>query len=148
MQAIDGIKVAANAAVDRAYDGAGLERLLGRTDATIKELEAQNEGGDDPPPQWLPEELHHAQALRERVRLAMEGLTRQRLKRVNLTDEDAQLMKGRQGIMSAPWQCRTGHRGPLSILECLMVDAAKVLIYFAQGRESWGKDAEAPADDE
>ncbi len=53
-------KVAANAAGDRTYDGAGLERLLARTDATIKELEAQNEGGDDPPPPRLPEELHTA----------------------------------------------------------------------------------------
>ncbi len=60
VQAIDGTKVAANAAGDRTYDEAGLERLLARTDATIKELEAQNEGGDDPPPPRLPEELHSA----------------------------------------------------------------------------------------
>ncbi len=101
VQAIDGTKVAANAAGDRTYDEAGLERLLARTDATIKELEAQNEGGDDPPPSRLPEELHQVQALRERVHLAMEHLTQQGLRRVNLTDEDAQLMKGRQGIMPA-----------------------------------------------
>ncbi len=31
----------------------------------------------------------------------MEHLTQQGLRRVNLTDEDAQLMKGRQGIMPA-----------------------------------------------
>ena len=67
VQAIDGTKVAANAAGDRTYDGASLERLLIRTDATIKELEAQNEGGDDLPPPRLPEELHQAQVLRERV---------------------------------------------------------------------------------
>ncbi len=60
VQAIDGTQVAANAAGDRTYDAAGLERLLARTDATIKELEAQNEGGDDPPPPRLPEELHSA----------------------------------------------------------------------------------------
>ena len=60
VQALDGTKVAANAAGDRTYDGAGLERLLARTDATIKELEAQNEGGDDPPPPRLPEELYSA----------------------------------------------------------------------------------------
>ncbi len=101
VQAIDSTKVAANAAGDRTYDGAGLERLLARTDATIKELEAQNEGGDDPPPPRLPEELHQAQVLRERVQWAMEHLTQQGLRRVNLTDEDAQLMKGRQGIMPA-----------------------------------------------
>jgi hypothetical protein len=29
------------------------------------------------------------------------------------------------------------------LLECIMVDSAKVVIYFAQERESWGKDIEA-----
>ncbi len=101
VQAVDGTKVAANAAGDRTYDGAGLERLLARTDATIKELEAQNEGGNDPPPPRLPDALRQAQVLRERVHLAMEHLNNQGLRRVNLTDEDAQLMKGRQGIMPA-----------------------------------------------
>ncbi len=101
VQAVDGTKVAANAAGDRTYDAIGLERLLAQTEAAIRDLEAQNEGGDDLPPPRLPEELHQAQVLRERVQSAMDHLTRQGLRRVNLTDEDAQLMKGRQGIMPA-----------------------------------------------
>ena len=101
VQAVDGTKVAANAAGDRTYDATGLERLLAQTEAAITDLEAQNEGGDDLPPPRLPEELHQAQVLRERVQSAMDHLTRQGLRRVNLTDEDAQLMKGRQGIMPA-----------------------------------------------
>ena len=100
VQAVDGTKVAANAAGDRTYDATGLERLLAH-EAAIRDLEAQNEGGDDLPPPRLPEELHQAQVLRERVPSAMDHLARQGLRRVNLIDEDAQLMKGRQGIMPA-----------------------------------------------
>ena len=50
-QAIDGTKLQANAAKDRTYDAKGLQRLLERTSTVIKELEKQNEAGDDPP--WL-----------------------------------------------------------------------------------------------
>ena len=100
VQALDGTKIAANAAGDQTYDMAKLERLLAKTEGAIEELEAQNEGGDDPPPARLPAELQQAQVLRERVQDAMSRLTQHhRITRVNLTDQDAQLMKGRQGIM-------------------------------------------------
>ena len=100
VQALDGTKIAANAARDQTYDAAGLERLLAKAEAAIENLEAQNEGGDDPPPPRLPAELQQAQALRERIGNAMNRLAQNdRLTLVNLTDEDAQLMKGRQGIM-------------------------------------------------
>jgi transposase len=100
VQAVDGTKIAANAAGDRTYDMAGLARLLARTEAAIGDLEAHNERGDDPPPPRLPAELQQTQALRERIQDAMNNLAQdQSLRRVNLTDGDAQLMKGRQGIM-------------------------------------------------
>jgi len=100
VQALDGTKIAANAAGDQTYDAAGLERLLAKTEAAIENLEAQNEGGDDPPPPRLPAELQRTQTLRERIGHAMNRLAQDhRLTRVNLTDQDAQLMKGRQGIM-------------------------------------------------
>ena len=79
VQAVDGTKVAANAAGDRTYDVTGLERLLAQTEAAIRDLEAQNEGGDDLPPPRLPQKLHKAQVLRERVHSAMDHLTRQGL---------------------------------------------------------------------
>ncbi len=101
VQAVDGTKIAANAAGDRTYDAAGLRRLLERTEAAIAQLEAQNEGGDDPPPPRLPEELQRAQALRQQVRDAMSRLSpHERRSRVNLTDDDSQLMKGRGGIIT------------------------------------------------
>jgi transposase len=101
VQAVDGTKIAANAAGDRTYDAASLQRLLNRTEAAISELEAQNEGGDDSPPPRLPEALQTAKKLHQRVKDAMNHLTQQeKMKRVNLTDEDAQLMKGRSGIIT------------------------------------------------
>ena len=55
-----------------------------------------------PPPPRLPAELQRAQTLRERIQHAMNRLAQDnRLTRVNLTDEDARLMKGRQGIIPA-----------------------------------------------
>ncbi len=102
LQAVDGTKIAANAAGDQTHDRDGLQRLLERTEAAITELEAQNVTDDDPTPPRLPKELGRAQALRERVRDAMDRLSKPGSpKRVNLTDKDAQLMKGRQGIQPA-----------------------------------------------
>ena len=101
VQAVDGTKIPANAAKDRTYDAAGLQRLLNRTEATIAELEAQNESGGDPPPPRLPEALRQAEARRAKVRAAMERLSqRERSRHVNLTDGDAQFMKSRHGIVA------------------------------------------------
>ncbi len=100
VQAVDGTKVAANAAGDQTYDAAKLERLLAKTEDAIGELESQNEGGDEPSPPHLPAELLQAQVLKERIQRAMNRLAQDsQLTRVNLTDNDAQLMKGRQGII-------------------------------------------------
>ena len=68
---------------------------------TIVDLEAQNEAGEDTAVAHLPEELADKEVLREQVRQAMDDLTSQkRHKRINLTDPDARLMKGRQGIVA------------------------------------------------
>lgn len=100
--AVDGTKIAANAAGDQTYDASKLERLLARAEAAISDLEIQNEGGDDPPPPQLTLELKKAQALREPVRQALDRLAGDhRFCRVNLKHKDAQLMKGQQGILSA-----------------------------------------------
>jgi transposase len=96
--AIDGTKVSGNAARERTYDAAGLERLLGRLDAAIADLEAQNEAGPDDEPPALPPALRRASALRTRVATALaqvqapDGPTR-----LNLTDADAVLLSTRQG---------------------------------------------------
>lgn len=99
VQAVDGTKVAGNAATGRVYDRAGLEQLLERTDKAISDLEAQNEGGGDPPPPNLPKELRQADQLRERVLAARRSLEEQGKARINLTDPDAGFMRGSQGYV-------------------------------------------------
>ncbi len=98
IQVVDGTKVAANATGNQTCDLARLEKLLARTEDAISELEAQNISGDEPSPSHLPAELQQAQVLRERIQHAISRLARDHhITRVNLTDQDAQLMKGRQG---------------------------------------------------
>lgn len=100
LQAIDGTKIEANASRHRTYDREGLQRLLEKTEAAIKDLEEQNEAGNDPLPTSLPKELVKAQRLRAEVKAAMEKLTTEGEKRVNLSDGDAKLMKGNHGIIA------------------------------------------------
>ena len=101
VQAVDGTKVVANASVNRSYDAAGLSGLLKRLERVIADLESQNEAGEDAAGAHLPEELANKEALRERVRQALDDLVSQkRHKRINLTDPEARLMKGRQGIVA------------------------------------------------
>ena len=70
-----------------------------RVDQSLKELEAQNEAGEDAAPVHLPQELSEKTALREQVRRAMKELSeRSEIKQINLTDKDARLMKTRRGI--------------------------------------------------
>ena len=99
VQAVDGTKVTGNASTGRVYDEEGLKRLLERTEAAILDLEAQNEGGDDPPPPHLPEKLRQADQLRERVREARRTLEEQGKARINLTDPDVGFMRGAQGYV-------------------------------------------------
>lgn len=101
VQAVDGTKIQANAARDRTYDANRLQQLLKRTEVVIQELERQNEEGDYPPPVHLPEKLRQTQSLHTEVKAAIERLAEEDgLNRINLTDNDAELMKSRQGIVS------------------------------------------------
>jgi transposase len=100
LQAIDGTKIEANASKQRTYNKKELQRLQEKTEAAIKDLEEQNETGDDPPPLYLPKDLTKARRLRDEVKTAMEKLDIEGKKRVNLSDGDAKLMKGKQGIIA------------------------------------------------
>lgn len=100
VQAVDGTKVPANAAKRRSYDAEQLRQLLERVEQAIGDLEAQNHGGADPVPARLPAALADQQALRQRLRQALDALAaRPRQKRLNLTDHDARSMRTRQGIL-------------------------------------------------
>ena len=98
VQAVDGTRVAGSAARERTLDGDELAGLLERTRIAIEELEAQNAGGDDPPPPRLPTELAQLQALQERVAQALARVTvEEGQERANVTDPDATLQKARGG---------------------------------------------------
>jgi transposase len=133
VQAVDGTRVMANAAKERTYDAQGLQGLLERTEAAIADLEAQNETGGDPPPPRLPKTLANAAALRARVQQAAAELAAESgPRRINLTDGDATLMKGRQGfvvgynaqVMVAPVDLVTAGRTGLLITAAEVVTAA------------------------
>jgi transposase len=101
VQAVDGTKLAGNAARERTYDASGLERLLARTETAITDLEAQNTTGGDSAPPTLPPALRTKQTLAERVRTARAALQAEDAgPRVNLTDGDAVLLKTRQGFVA------------------------------------------------
>jgi hypothetical protein len=97
-QAVDGSKVAGNAARDQVYDAGRLQKLLERTEAAISDLEAQNHGGEQPEPPRLPEELRQKQALAEKVKQALARVAEDG--RTNLTDPDAVLLKGKDGFVA------------------------------------------------
>ena len=99
VQAVDGTKVGGNAARGRTYDAEGLRRLLSRLEGAIDELEAQNEGGEEPTAGPLREELHDRRVLRDQVREAMGKLAgRDGQRQINLTDTDARMMNTTQGF--------------------------------------------------
>jgi transposase len=97
VQAVDGSKVGANASVYRLHTGAGLRRLLERTDRAIADLEAQNQTGGEPIPPELPTKLRQKEALRKRVKEALKHVDEE--ERFNLTDKDAKLLKARGGYV-------------------------------------------------
>jgi transposase len=103
IQAVDGTKVAGNAARDRTYDHAGLDALLARTERAIAELEAQNRSDDDPAPPRMPGDLADAHALRDRITAAKAALGEEG--QINLTDADARLLPSRHGWL-AGYNCQ------------------------------------------
>ena len=131
LQAVDGTKVVANAARERTLDAQGLGRLLDRLRVEIEELEAQNEGGEEASPANLPEELADKEALREQVRQAVKELAgKDGPKHINLTDQDARMMRTRLGItlaynaqtMVSPVKKAMGEGGGMMITAVDLVD--------------------------
>ena len=101
VQAVDGTKVAGNAAKDRTYNAEQLRQLLERVEQAIAELERQNREDAVSAPPRLPQELADAEVLRERLMAALgQVMAAGGPERVNLTDPDATLMKGRQGFVA------------------------------------------------
>ena len=149
VQAVDGTKVEANASPAQTYDQRGLERLLQRTDQAIADLEAQNEGGDDPPPPRLPPELREAGRLRERVSAARRELEKEGRRHVNLTDLDARLLRNRRAyltgynaqVMAAPVSNGTSRGLLITAAEVTQepTDNAQLLPLISAAQEATGR---------
>lgn len=124
-QAVDGTKVKANASRERMLEEEGLERLYGRLERAISEMEAQNEGENEPPPARLPKTLAGREALREKTAEALrlvrgrrdlregkdadadqqddpgtEAEPGDRPSRASLADPDSRLLHARGGYMA------------------------------------------------
>jgi len=101
LQAVDGTKVMGNAAKDRTYDEEELTQLLERAESAIRDLEAQNTTGGDSPPPSLPPALRKKHTLRQQVETALAQIrTEEEGARINLTDPEAVLLKGRAGYVA------------------------------------------------
>jgi transposase len=100
VQAVDGTKIAGNADKERTYDKKRLEKLLSRTEQAIQKLEKENEEGQDAAPVHLPEKLRQAEELRKEIKAALGRINEEDLKHINLTDNEAKLMKGRKGMVA------------------------------------------------
>ncbi len=74
VQAVDGTKMIANAALIQTYDARRFQELLERVESAIESLEAQNEGGEDGVVARPPEKLSAQKELLQRVRQAMKDL--------------------------------------------------------------------------
>lgn len=128
LQAVDGTKVGANAAKDRTLDAAAVESLLHRLEEAIADLEAQNEEESGSPAPRLPQALAERSRLMEAVKAAKRRVEAEGLERTNLTDPDAGLVKGRNGVfagynaqvMVSPIRAAQGARG-------LLITAADVV---------------------
>lgn len=102
VQAVDGTKIKANARRHQTFGKEDLEHLMTQIEKTIQELEAQNEAAHQSQETPLPTGLAQAQELREQIRQALERAdTAEGAGRGNLTDPDAVLMQGREGVLVA-----------------------------------------------
>lgn len=101
VQAVDGSKTAGNASRERSYNEKALRELLERTEAAIRDLEAQNQTSEGPRVCRLPAELAKKKGLKDRVEEALKEVAAEEgPSNVNLTDGDARLVKGRQGMVA------------------------------------------------
>lgn len=101
LQAVDGSKIAGNASRWRTHDQANLEKIMERTEVAIKDLEAQNATAGEGVLTRLPERLKEAKELQQQVEAALQQVKAEEGRtHLNLTDEDAVLVKSRQGIVA------------------------------------------------
>jgi hypothetical protein len=126
---------------------------MGRVDEAIQELEAQCVADENSLQRELPAELCDARRRREEIEEALEQVRAEEgCKRVNLTDPDTRLVKGRQGLvagynaqaMVSPLKAE--HGGGLLITAADVTNAAddheQLVPMIGQAEENTGERAE------
>jgi len=116
---IDGTKIRANAASKRTKKKEKLDELIRETDAEIERIfreakdvdEAEDREYGERRGDELPPELQKASDRRRRLEEAKKRLEAEGLKKVNITDPEAQLMKERHGVI------RPCYNGQCSVTE-------------------------------
>ena len=104
LQAVDGTKIGANAAVARSVTAGDLDQLEAELDARIAQVLAETadrQTRDDADPPSLPPELQDAAARKARIAQVRAELGTRTSRTGNLTDPAARLMQTRQGIAPA-----------------------------------------------
>ena len=102
LQAVDGTKIAANAAGDRMLTAEQLDLLLTKVDAAIADLEAQETASAESEPPEMPPAMRDPHALRERVQQAIAIVAAtDGPQKANVTDPDAHLMMSKGRIVPA-----------------------------------------------
>ena len=154
VQAVDGTEIAANASPDRTYKREKLEKLLERVEVAIGDLEAQNETGGEKPASHLPAGLREARALQAKVKEALAFVERDegRHSYINLTDNDAALLKARGGhivgynaqAMASPLKLGAGESAGRFITAAAVVnegDVRQLLPLMKEAEENGGEAA-------
>lgn len=98
LQAVDGTKIAAEVATRSGWHKKRLLKTLARLDATLEAYErklAGNAGVDDPG-DALPAEVQERQALRDKIRGALDELEQAEQEHMHPADRDARVMKSKE----------------------------------------------------
>lgn len=103
LHAIDGTKIASQAATDKAWIGKQLEKRLKKLDAWLDRAMAEVEKAEkeESGEYRLPEELAEKQKLREKIQQSLTQLKAEERSSMHPAEPDAQMMKTRDGIRLA-----------------------------------------------
>lgn len=104
---IDGTKVKANASPRQSKSSDALEKEI---DKILKESievdKHEDEIYGDSTPYRMPEELVNKKKRLEKIKAAKEKLDKEKLKKVNITDNDAKIMKHKDGSKKPSYNCQ------------------------------------------
>ena len=104
---IDGTKVKANASPRQSKSSDALKKEIDKILKESIEVDKQEDEiyGDSTPYQ-VPEELVNKQKRLEKIKAAMKKLDEEKLKKVNITDNDAKIMKHKDGSKKPSYNCQ------------------------------------------